>query len=455
VGQENGERENMVTITFRPLILRIIFLLSLVSGFGWLGWFITRAAIGESIISYVQRDQRLSLEAKLEGADLAVRYAPRDPAIHWQRGGVYFTASEEPMESRIVMARNELRQATELSPEDYRVWLTLGRVLDRSGSREEARAAFERALKLAPNHFETHWTMGNHLLRAGDRQASFVHLQAALISRPSALPIIFDYAWNSFAGDGKEIIQALSPPRELIAQLVSLLILHGNIDDAMVLWQEQKSPTIKETQKVVESLINIGQYRTAYEVWTSSAIPDRPAPDADSLLANGNFEQSLLINSSIPFYSWQIAPQGGDVRLTPDRTKPQEGERCLRASFNVDLNKAIILATQVVPIKPKTKYCLSFYARTEDLLSLETPYVEIFDAADQKRASAESERFKIRSNEWRKYEVELETAAETEALTVRLLRLPCPEPPCPIEGRLWVDGFRLNECKERLRNKRK
>src|SRR5262245_61699477 len=217
----------MVTITIRPIILRIFFLLSLVSGFGLLGWFIIRAAIGESIISYVQQDQRLSLEARLKGAALASRYAPRDQTIHWQRGGVYsFAASEEPMESRIVTARNELRQATELSPEDYRVWLSLGRVLDRIGYREEARAALERALKLAPNHFETHWTMGNHLLRAGDRQASFAHLQAALASRPSALPIIFDYAWTSFEGDGKEIIKALSPPRELNAQLVSLFISH-------------------------------------------------------------------------------------------------------------------------------------------------------------------------------------------------------------------------------------
>jgi hypothetical protein len=297
--------------------------------------------------------------------------------------------------------------------------------------------------------------MGNHLLRAGDRQGSFTHLQTALLSRPSALPIIFDYAWTSFDGDGKEIIKALSPPRELNAQLVSLLILRGKIDDALVLWGELNTPSAKETQKVIESLMRVGRYRTAFEIWSSSGIPDRPAPDGNSLLANGGFEQNLLLNSSIPFYSWRIPPLGGDVRLTPDRTTPSEGERCLRASFNVDLNKAIILATQVVSVKPKTRYCLSFSARTEDLLSLETPYVEIFDSADEKRVSAASEKFRIRTNDWREYHIELETAAETEALTVRLLRLPCPEPPCPIEGRLWVDDFRLNECKERLRDKRK
>jgi tetratricopeptide (TPR) repeat protein len=439
----------MVTITLRPIMLRIIFLLVLVSGLGWLGWFVARAAIGESIIRYVQRDQRLSLQAKLEGADLAIRYAPRDPSIHWQRGGVYYyAANEDSMEERIATALDELRCAAQMSPEDYRVWLSLGRVLDSSGLRVEARAALERALKLAPNHFETRWAMGNHLLRAGDRQDSFAHLHSALASRPSALPIIFDYAWKFFEGDGKEIIKALAPPRELSAQLISLLILRGKIGDALAIWHELNAPTVKDTQKVIESLMNAGQYRAAFEIWNSSGILDRPGPDKDSLLANSGFEQNILFNSLIPFYSWRIGPLAGDLRLTPDRTTPHMGERCLRASFDVDINKAIILATQVVPVKPKTRYCLSFFARTEDLLSLETPFVEIFDSADSKRAYAESERFPIRTNDWREYELILETAAETEALTVRLLRLPCPEPPCPIEGRAWVDEFKLNECND-------
>jgi len=446
----------MVTFILRPIILRIIFLLALISGFGWLGWFVLRAAIGESIIRYVQQDQRLSLQAKLEGADLAIRYASRDPSIHWQRGGVYYlAANEESLEDRIVTARNELRQATEMSPEDYRFWLSLGRLLDRSGSREEARAALERALELAPNHFETHWTLGNHLLRAGDPQGSFTHLHSALASRPSALPIIFDFAWSSFEGDVKEIIKALSPPRELSAQLISLLISRGKIEDALSIWEELNAPANKETQKVIGSLIDVGRYRTAFEIWNSSSIPDRPGPDSNSLLANGSFEQNILFNSLVPFYSWRIPQLGGDVRLTPDRTNPHKGDRCLRASFDVEKNRAIILATQVVPVKPKTRYCLSFFARTEDLLSLQTPFVEIFDSADQKQAYAASEKFPIHTNEWRKYEVELETAASTEALTVRLLRHPCPEPPCPIEGRVWVDEFSLNECNERLRNKRK
>jgi tetratricopeptide (TPR) repeat protein len=457
----------MVTIILRPIILRIIFLLALVSGFGWLGWFVTRAAIAESIIRYVQRDQNLSMVAKLDGADVAVRYAPRDPSIHWQRGGIYYhAASEESMEELMVTALNELRRATEMSPEDYRVWLSLGRVLDRNGAKE-ARFALERALNLAPNHFETHWAMGNHLLRAGDRQESFTHLQSALAGRPSALPIIFDYAWASFEGDGEAIIKALAPTRELSAQFISLLILRGKIDDGLALWRKFDAPAVKDTQRVIESLINVGRHRMAYEIWKSSSILDRLPPDSESLLANGSFEKDILFNSSIPFYSWHIAPLGGEVRLTPDRTKPRKGTRCLRASFDVDINKAIILATQVVPVKPETRYCLSFSARTEDLLSLETPYVDIFDSADPKRAYAETERFPIRTNEWREYEIELKTAAATEALTLRLLRLPCPEPPCPIEGRVWVDEFKLIECnygglkrnngkhEEKLRNIRK
>ncbi|MCI0336998.1 MAG: hypothetical protein L0226_05450, partial [Acidobacteria bacterium] len=52
-----------------------------------------------------------------------------------------------------------------------------------------------------------------------------------------------------------------------------------------------------------------------------------------------------------------------------------------------------------------------------------------------------------RDNKWTEYEISLDTAAATEAVTVRLQRQPCTEPPCPINGRVWFDDFKLLECK--------
>ncbi|MEK7832715.1 MAG: tetratricopeptide repeat protein, partial [Acidobacteriota bacterium] len=181
------------------------------AGIGVLIWTVARPAIGDSFITFVQRSQELSSEARLQGADTAIGLAERDPLAHLGRGAVYLAAAnEEQNEMRLKTALEELRTATKISPEDYRAWLALGRALDRSGVLTEARSALERSIALAPRHFEPRWAMGNHLLRAGDREASFAQLRQALAGRPSALPLVFDYAWEAFQGDGRAIFSALA-----------------------------------------------------------------------------------------------------------------------------------------------------------------------------------------------------------------------------------------------------
>jgi tetratricopeptide (TPR) repeat protein len=430
------------------MIVRIVFLLILVAGFGALGWVVVRTAIGDSVMTFVQRSSSLSPEARIEGADMAAKYSPRDPLIHWQRGGVYFeAASEDFAERRLEAAIAELRKAAQMSPEDYRVWLSLGRALDRSGGTTEARSAFDKALQLAPNHFETRWALGNHLLRAGDRDGSFAQMRLALANRHSALPLVFDYAWAVFQGDGKAIAAALSPPLAVKSQMIAMLISRGKVEDGLHLWREIGSPKVKDVQRVTESLVNIGRFAIAYDIWASAKILDqnRPSPEAGSLLANGGFEQKVTLNSSTPFYEWRVTP-GGLMRVSLDQKDSLEGNYSLRYSFNLDSNTAFTMASQTVPAKPNKRYCLSFFARTEELESLSTPFVEIYDSADLKRAHAATSEIQIGDNEWTEYEIAVDTKPATEALTVRLQRQPCSEEPCPIAGRIWFDGIKLREC---------
>jgi hypothetical protein len=436
----------MVTISLRPIIIRLSFLIFPAAGLGLLGWFIARAAIGDSYMTYVERSAVLSPEGRMEGADLALKFSPRDPLIYWQRGGVYFTAANEDlMDERLSIALDDLRRAARMSPEDYRVWLSLGRVLDRTGSAAEARAALDRALQLAPKHFEPRWALGNHLLREGDRDASFAQMRLALANRPAALPIVFDYAWAVYQGDGQAIAEALAPPAEVKAQMISLLISRGEVEEGLSLWREMDSPGLKDVQRVAESLINAGRFAAAYDIWSKAGIPDRPSADAHSLLANSSFERTFAAESKTPFYAWRTSRPAG-VRVTLDLKERVAGEQSLRASFNVEQNAAIVLAAQTVPAKPKKRYCLSFFVMTEELESLSTPLVEIYDSADMKRARAATAPFPTRDNKWAEYTISLDTVADTEALTIRLLRPPCAESPCPISGRLWFDDFKLLEC---------
>ncbi|MGH9768087.1 MAG: tetratricopeptide repeat protein [Blastocatellia bacterium] len=439
----------MITIPLRPIPIRILLLLAFAAGFAALGWVVIRSAIGDSVMTFVQRGPKLSLEAQIEGADMALKYSPRDPLIRWRRGGVYLNAANEEMEeSRLEVAIEELRAATRLSQDDYRVWLSLGRALDRAGDAVGARKAFELAISLAPNHFDPRWAFGNHLLRAGDRDGSFTQMRLALSNRPSALPIIFDYAWDVYRGDGKAIASALDPPRLVKSQLTALLIHRGRVADAMAIWREMTARTAYDAQKVSEALFHTGNFKKAYEVWTSVEIPNRPAPDAGSLLSNGGFEATLSLNQKTPFLTWQIIPPPG-AKVLQDLKEPRADKHSLRTGFDVRGNVGFIIASQTVPAKPSTSYVLTFSIRSDKLLSLSTPLVEVFDSAyvlaQENRVRAAIRQLPNGESEWTDHKLEFKTAAQTEAVTVRILRPPCPEPPCPIEGHVWFDEFKLTE----------
>jgi hypothetical protein len=163
------------------------------------------------------------------------------------------------------------------------------------------------------------------------------------------------------------------------------------------------------------------------------------------MIANGDFEDNFPLNSTVPFFAWQIKPSTV-MRAYLEQKDPYEGRQSLRFSFSLVGNTPITLATQTVPVKPDKRYCLSFYVKTDGLESLSTPYVEIFDSADPARARVATTHFPTQSNKWTRYGITIGTAAETEALTIRLQRQPCTVPPCPLEGRIWFDNFGLNEC---------
>ncbi len=434
----------MISISIRPLPIRIIFLVLLLAGLGRLAWPIVRAAVGDSVMTYVNRSPNLAVDSQIAGADMAARYSPNDPTVRWRRGGVYMNAASEDLEeARIGTAIEEFQTAVKMSPEDYRAWLSLGRALDRAGELAEARKAIERAVALAPNHFEPRWAFGNHLLRAGERDASFAQMRLALSYRPSALSLIFDYAWSVFNGDGKAVIAAIDPPAEIKPKMIPLLIQKGRADDALALWRTIPNPPAVDLQNVTAALVNSGYYSKGFEIWNSANVPDRAAPDPGSLLANGGFEGKT---GTAPFYTWQILT-GGMAKVFLDRKKPAEGQQALRVGFEVRDNIPISIASQTIPARPSTLYRLSFKARSEDLESASNPYVELYDPALDlgvaARPRAASLQFKTNTEDWTPYEIDLQTGPQTEALRVRIQRPPCDAPPCPINGRLWLDEFRL------------
>lgn len=431
----------MTSVSIRPLPLRITLLLALTAAFAALSWFVVWEALGHSFVTFAARASDLTPEARLSGADTGARLAAHDPFVHYVKGSLYLAAAlDESIAPRLAAAVAALQVAARLSPEDYRIWLALGRALERGGEMAEARSAFERAALLAPHHFEPRWRLGNHLLRVGRRDEAFAEMRAALSNRPAALPLIFDYAWNSFGGDARAVTAALAPPPEARALLVALLVGRGRVAEGLSLWRGGGgSPAPADVRRVTEALTGAGRYAAAYEVWLSAPAVARPTPDPGSLLSNGSFERDIALEASDPFLTWRLARSAG-VTLSLDATVRREGSRSLRLSFEVNDPSGRVIVAQTVPTPPGS-YRLRYQARTENLQSLGPLALDVVDAASGRTLASAAP--PGGSQPWKSFELNFRTDPKTEAVTVRFIRPGCGESPCPLRGRIWLDNFEL------------
>lgn len=433
------------------------------------GWFIIRTAIGDQLSAVTKLENEYDIATRLSSADAAVQFAPQVSKLHYQRGQTYLAlALGEDTEPRLKEASTAFHTAARLSPEDYRIWIALGQALDRSNESAEAKKAFVQAVILAPNYYEPHWVLANHLLRNNDTEAAFVEFKRALAIRPTELPLLFDYAWNTFDGNVPTIIRALSPPVHAKAELASLLIGHGKVNEGMAMWRDlnNTAPTLARlnARNFIRALLARQHFAMAHEVWQAAAQIKQPderelseearqedanwfavnQPDSGSLLNNGDFESDLKTGTVAPFLIWQLTNTKGLI-LSRNNQQHRNGNFSLQLNFDVGGNANFAVIEQLVPTKPATTYHLSFAAKIEDLQTLSAPLIEVSDPADPKRLHATTKPFPLGTSSWQEYTLDFTTSPATEAVSVRVFRPSCGEPPCPIRGRIWLDNFKLEQ----------
>jgi hypothetical protein len=74
--------------------------------------------------------------------------------------------------------------------------------------------------------------------------------------------------------------------------------------------------------------------------------------------------------------------------------------------------------------------------------------VAIVDAADENKVLASSTAALSGSNSWQRIALSFKTAANTEAVKLKVYRPGCPDQPvCPIFGTVWYDDFDLKSRK--------
>jgi Tfp pilus assembly protein PilF len=372
---------------------------------------------------------------QLESVDTAVRWNASDWSAHHSRALVLLELVQEKE------ALAEMQRAVELRRDDYYLWLELGNVRETTEDISGAGVAFREAVRLAPDYAQPHWQLGNFILRTGEPDAAFVELRRAVASDETLFPAVMDLAWGAYAGDAHLVLQAAQPQTDAAClALARFFAAHHKVPDAMTLFRQVSGNNLDdERDALVNELLAAGDFPEAHEVW-SSKVSNR---QTGAILTDGGFERE--IDSREHAFGWKPFPGSETVRFSLDSLGARSGLRSLRIDYAGNFATGTPAISQLVLIKPQTRYRLRFAARTDSLVTAALPIVAITAVSGDKIVQAQSDSLSRGTNEWRGFEIEFTTLNNMRAIMISIQRHKCDSSPCPIFGRAWFDSFQLEE----------
>lgn len=431
--------EQLMQLKARAPLKVIMILIVLVALFA--SWFVVRWYLGNTIAEYFSPETR-----RLEIAEMAVAWAPADPLPHWRLGNIIQTEMPPDQISRSVA---EYEKAVSLSPGDYRFWMSLGEAQEQAGDLENAERSLREAVKLAPAYSYPRWYLGNALLRSDRYPEAFEELRRASEANSELQPQLFNFAWQLNKDDFEALKSAIGNTPEIRATFSSYLLQRSRFDEGLRLWNSLTEAEMRENRssanEIIAALIKAKHFHQAMDIWNDVAPGTSYRAEIGKII-DGGLEDNLAHGPGAVF-GWQVqsAPQ---LQIGIDARVGHTGSHSLRVFFQVRSHIEGIDVSQLVPVAPNTQYDFECYVQTERLESASTPIVAIIDAADETKVLASSSAAPTGNNNWQPITLSFKTAANAEAVKIKVYRPGCPDQPiCPIFGTVWYDDFNLKSKK--------
>lgn len=375
-----------------------------------------------------------------EIAEFTAEIAPDDPQTHYA-AAVLLEKSFQPED--FAKSLIEYEKATALSPDNYLLWLALGKARGRSGNIEGAEKALRKALELAPNYAEVQWVLGNTLLRRGKSDEAFAEIRRAVSGDARFTDPAVLTAWQIFDGDVEKIKQVIGDSEKIRAALAVFLARQKRFDEAFEIWnalpaEEKKSNFKISGEELYIQFINEKKFRAAFRVF-SQISGSEAVLNPIGKINNGGFENEITIqNPSI--FEWQLA-DGNEPQIAFSDSQKHSGSRSLFLIFNSSDGKSFRHVSQTVVVEPGKNFEFSVFYKSE-LKAQNTLHWEIVDAADGKVLASTGNLSAV--SDWTNLKVKFTTAVNTEAVILRLSRSACAGSICPISGKIWFDDLSLN-----------
>jgi tetratricopeptide (TPR) repeat protein len=400
-------------------------------------WYAGRWYLGNIVADYAPNLEN----GQLEMAQWTTELAPDDPLTHWT---VAALEEQALAPEQLADSLKQYEKAVSLAPNDFRLWVYLGRAREHAGDVAGGEKALRRAIELAPYYAEPRWLLGNLLLRAGRTDEAFAELHRAAEQEPRLRPQVFNMAWYVFDKDVQAISRAAGNSPAAHADLAIYLAGHNLLDEALGQWDALSAAEKVEQRAIGRSLmlamLGARRFHLALKLLQDVDPQGGASVKAEQVL-NGGFEEDVGLTEMNPF-DWQIKSMA-QAQIGIDERYRHSGNRGLRIRFQAPGALAFSNVVQLLVVEPATAYRLEYYVRTSELKSASTPIIGVYDAADGNRLGY-SESLPVGSHDWQLVAIDFKTGPHTDGVHISTNRGACDsETPCPIFGTVWYDDFNL------------
>lgn len=367
----------------------------------------------------------------------AVRLLPGNAEAHNRLGRYLFHAEFE-----VDAAIEQFRAATALNPYSARYWLDLADaylVADNVAAQEQA---VERAVAAEPTNPDVALRAANHYLVSGEVDRSLPYFRVVIANHnPQVARSAIEVCWRATRDADRIVKHALPPTVDAHATLLDLLLQQEEIAPAELVWRrligmKQEMP-LRTAFRFIDRLVAQREIEAAQRAWhdLAAAMPamkDYRAEEA--IVVNGGFEHAPL-NGGL---DWRYAAPAGVV-LSVDSGQFHGGIQSLSIEFQ-DFPGSDAGVSQLVPVKPNTRYEFSAYRKGDSVLTTSGPRLVLTDHYSGEVQMMTEDL--LGSTAWRQDRKEFTTGPETRLLRLRVLRSSTFR---PVRGRMWVDDIVLRE----------
>ena len=378
-------------------------------------------------------------------AELAVASAPNDPQTHY---ALAVLNEKTFLAEDLSASLTGFERATALAPNDFRLWLALGKARERSGDAAGAELALRQAARLAPNYMPVQWTLGNVLLRRGKVEEAFTEIRRAAegsdVYRLSAAAT----AWQISGGNLADVKKHIGDSANLNSALAVFTAKQNRFDEAIEIWNALPRPPAEnikterraDGEELFNELIAAKRYRDALRVQTGLSDESGITEITPGKIVNGGFEADVK-REKAGVFEWRIS-DGAQPQIGFDDREKRGGTRSLVVVFNSADGKDFRQISQTTALDSAGEYVFEIFYKST-LKTAAGLRWEIVDAADDKilaTTAALEEK-----TDWTNLKTEFTASEATQAVTIRLALEPCKSIICPVTGKIWFDDFSIRQ----------